>query len=346
MGLEMTPSLYREIYMRYWIGWIILCGASFLVGSGNGYGQDSPRLPAQVEGLAAQYPGDVGIETDARVLFRENFESPTVEDLKSRWETVVRPDRMSFSEDKPGNSGGKQSLQMTHVGGDGDGSQLYRRLQPGQDQVYARFYVKFDEDCAPIHHFGTHLGGFNPSTPWPQGGAGTRPDGGKRFTSGVEPHGAKWEWDFYSYWQGMHQHGDGNYWGTPFLAGAAKPQVEKGKWICVEMMLKMNQPVDEANGEQAFWIDGQLWRVDGQIASHIGPGFPKGRWSGGWWHPEPTSDTSFEGFLWRNVEELTINYLWTYLYITKAPEGHVSKVWFDDIVVATEYIGPLATVEK
>jgi len=31
----------------------------------------------------------------------------------------------------------------------------------------------------------------------------------------------------------------------------------------------------------------------------------------------------------------------TYLYITDAPKGHVSKVWFDNIVVADRYIGPI-----
>jgi len=27
--------------------------------------------------------------------------------------------------------------------------------------------------------------------------------------------------------------------------------------------------------------------------------------------------------------------------MTDVPDGHVSKVWFDHIVVATDYIGPL-----
>jgi hypothetical protein len=38
---------------------------------------------------------------------------------------------------------------------------------------------------------------------------------------------------------------------------------------------------------------------------------------------------------------VSLNFLWVLLYITRAPQGHVSKVWFDDIVVATEYIGPI-----
>ena len=49
----------------------------------------------------------------------------------------------------------------------------------------------------------------------------------------------------------------------------------------------------------------------------------------------------FEGFRWRTSKELDLNFVWAYLYITGAPEGHVSKVWFDDIVVATEYVGPI-----
>ena len=36
------------------------------------------------------------------------------------------------------------------------------------------------------------------------------------------------------------------------------------------------------------------------------------------------------------------NFVWAYLYIAKAPAGHVSKVWFDQIVVAANYIGPIA----
>jgi hypothetical protein len=43
------------------------------------------------------------------------------------------------------------------------------------------------------------------------------------------------------------------------------------------------------------------------------------------------------------VEELNLNWLWILLYITKAPQGYRSKVWFDNIVVAREYIGPMNT---
>ncbi len=299
------------------------------------------RLPEGSAGIAAKYAGDRGIETDPRVIFAEKFDEGSLDAVFKRWDNAKARGIMSLESDVPDGAADGQSLLMTHTGGEGTGGHLYRRLPPGHKQVFARFYVKFDPQCAPIHHFGTHLGGFNPPTPWPQGGAGTRPDGGKRFTTGVEPYGDRWHWDFYTYWQGMHVHGDGRYWGTPFLSGVDKPGVERGKWICVEMMVKANDPPSASNGEQAFWIDGRLWRVDGQVVSHVGPGFPKGQWTGGWWRPDADSPTAFEGFRWRSVEELAVNYVWAYLYITKAPPGHTSRVWFDNIVIAAEYVGPI-----
>lgn len=304
---------------------------------------DTPeaRLPEGRTGIAARYRGDEGIERDPAVIFVERFDEGAVEELAKRWESVQGVETMSLSDDVPEHSADPRSLLITHVGGQGNGGQLYRRLPPGHEQVYARFYVKFDQDCAAIHHFGTHLGGFNPPTPWPQGGAGMRPSGNQRFTTGVEPNGADWSWDFYTYWQGMHVHGDGRYWGTPFQAGTARPKVERDRWICVEMMVKMNDPRGESNGEQAFWIDGKLWRLDGQVVSHVGQGFPRGHWTGGWWAPDSKSDETFEGFRWSSTKDLAVNYVWAYLYITKAPRGHVSKVWFDNIVVAREYIGPI-----
>ena len=61
--------------------------------------------------------------------------------------------------------------------------------------------------------------------------------------------------------------------------------------------------------------------------------------------PEPLGFASggdpFEGFQWRSDEKLKLNFLWLLCFITKSPDGHVSRIWFDDIVVAKEYIGPI-----
>jgi hypothetical protein len=82
------------------------------------------------------------------------------------------------------------------------------------------------------------------------------------------------------------------------------------------------------------------WSRDGQIVSHLGKGFPKGKWVWDSFNPDPEG-VPFEGFQWRSAEELKLNFLWVLLYITKAPPGHASRVWFDNIVVAKKYVGPM-----
>jgi hypothetical protein len=144
----------------------------------------------------------------------------------------------------------------------------------------------------------------------------------------------------------------GQTWGNSFIHDRAL-KVEKGRWTCLELMMKMND-VGQPNGEMALWIGGKL-------VSHIGAGFPNGKWvfdkflpgEGGEsirWNDErggperfqvPPGGKPFDGFRWRKDEKLNLNFLWVLLYITKAPRDHVSKIWFDQIVVAKQYIGPL-----
>jgi hypothetical protein len=144
----------------------------------------------------------------------------------------------------------------------------------------------------------------------------------------------------------------GQTWGNSLIRDPGL-KVERGRWICVEFMVTMND-LGDTNGAMALWIDGRP-------VSHLAKGVPKGKWvydkfipgeggegirwsdtTGG---PErfvvPPGGQPFEGFRWRTSKDLRLNYLWVYLYITQAPAGHVSRVWFDDIVIATEYIGPL-----
>ena len=312
-------------------------------------------------GLATRYPGDAGIERDPHVVFVENFEEQSLDTLWKRWDTVTDRPGMSFSADVPRGSAGKQSLIMERESG--SGSQLYRRLKNvqgglGYDQLFARYYVKFDPECGEIHHFGTCIGGNNPPTPWPSVSAGQPTDGAKSFWSGIEPFGKAWVWDFYTYWCEMRGSPPrGQTWGNSFVRDP-NLKVEKGRWICVEQMIKLNDPND-TNGEQALWIDGKL-------IVHLGKGFPKGLWTydkftpnkggdsvtpeGVRWSKEkngperfavPQGGAPFEGFRWRTVDDLKINFVWLYIY-TQKPAGHRIKVSFDDVVVATSYVGPIA----
>jgi hypothetical protein len=329
--------------------------------------QPTPEIPEGNTGIAAKYPGDVGIEKDPDVVFVESFED-SVDEICSHWATAAGKPIMSKSDDVVPGSGGKQSLLLTRVAGgtEGymDGGSLFRRLKNetdgfGYDQLFLRFYMKFNNEHAPIHHYGSGLVGLFPATPWPQGGAGERPEGDARWSTEVEPSDFV-TWHFYSYWQGMGGSPPrGQTWGNTFEIGVPPRKVAKEKWICLEVMVKMNDPEDR-NGEQAYWLDGRLSRnEDGEITSYLGKGFPKsGTWIYDKFRPFATErgvawdyrknkgvpiegGRPFPGFAWRSTPELNINAIWLYRYMSR-PERGTSKVWWDHLVVAKKYIGPLA----
>ena len=273
------------------------------------------------------------------VVFTEDFEESTLGEMAARWDDVVNLEGMSLSSDVSPVSPGNQSLIITSIIGSNTGGHLYKKLVDfaGYDTLYARFYVKFADSCRPVHHF-VHMGGYNPPTPWPQGGAGVKPDGDDRFTSGIEPMGSDWRWDFYTYW--MHMRGNpvpNTYWGNTFHP-TPTVTVQKGEWICVEIMTICNNPLSSYNGEQAFWINEEQ-------AIHLGEGFPNGYWVWDNFYPNPDS-APFEGFQWRIVDELKVNFFWLLFYMTDGYVGQMDTVWFDDVVVATEYIGPIAGIKE
>ena len=261
-------------------------------------------------GLASLYPGDEGIERDPRVLFVEDFETGTPEEIGARWGNITKKENFSFSGDLPANSPGERSIRIAENG------HLFTHTK-GVDTMYARFYVKFHEKTGYIHHF-VHLVADRTPEPWPKGGAGETPPGDAKFSTGIEPTG-RWGkfpppgvWNFYTYWHEMKSK-----WGSVY-DGKQEP-IQPGRWYCVEAMMKANSSPEKADGEQAFWVDGELY----------------GR---------------FGGFRWRTTDKLKINTFWLLYYNTDQPAQHnkdpnpksrVMQVWFDDIVVATEYIGPV-----
>jgi len=271
------------------------------------------RLPEGQGGIAAAWPGDAGIEKDPRVLLHEDFESGAFD--RTRWSEISnKAEALSFSEDVPPASAGKKSLLVTAKLGENTGGHLFRRFKPGTEKMHARFYVKFAPDCDYVHHFVTIVA-ENPPTPWPTGGAGLCPPGDKKFSTGLEPAGnyrrfpPPGAWNFYTYWWQMKRSRDGKYWGNSFMPPA--PVVpERGRWYAMEMMVQANK-VGQADGRQAFWVDGKL----------VG---------------------DFGGIEWRTSADLKINAFWLMSYITDLwTKNKTNRVGFDDVVVATDYIGPI-----
>jgi hypothetical protein len=95
----------------------------------------------------------------------------------------------------------------------------------------------------------------------------------------------------------------------------SRPNVvpELDRWYCFEFMVKANAP-GQRDGRIAFWLDGKL------IAD-----FPNMRF--------------------RDVETLKMERIGIGLYMAKN-ELRENRKWYDDVVVATSYIGPLVVAKK
>jgi hypothetical protein len=267
------------------------------------------KLPAG-PGLAAKYPGDRGIEKDPAVIYADGFES----DVLRGWDDQDgnQPPKVRLVQDRTVVHSGRQAVQLEAPPGKGAGADLVKMIAPGRDVVYARWYCRFapDFDQGNLMHF-VQLAGLRER--WQLGRSGEKPDGTDFFCTSLEPwrnwgrHPAPGALGFYTYCVDMKRDPSGPYYGNPFRPLDSPVLVDRGRWYCLEMMAKVNHP-DRADGEQAFWIDGQL----------------KGR---------------YPGIRWRTTEKLKINCLWMLLYIHD--NGQPNRVWFDDVVIATEYIGPL-----
>jgi hypothetical protein len=351
-------------------GWTIIALASpCAVAAGNGQRESGtppdvdhgrPRLSSsdnssirplpEGAGLAAKYRGDAGLASDRAVLFAENFEDGEIADVQKRWNETSneRGEVLALSDDHPPTSAGTHSLQMTSNLARNTGGHLYKKLGRDAETVFARFYVKFANDAEYVHHF-VQLGGYYPATTWPQGGAGERPRGDERFTVGIEPTGDHGRlpppgmWNFYAYWSEMKKSADGKYWGNA-IAPVAPAIVARNRWQCVEVMLKCNATPAKRDGELALWLEGRL-------TMHLAPGTSRGPWTGMGFQPlaPDAGGEPFEGFLWRKTPELKVNFFWLLFYVTEGAARQnkartpqpLNRVWFDDIVVATEYVGPI-----
>lgn len=294
------------------------------------------RSIAQTEiGIAALYPGDVGIENHSAVIFTEQFEEASIGDVVARWGDAKNPASMLFTTDVPPGTPAGHALSIPWVGGGvNDGGHLYKVLNPGvDDTLYVRYYVKYPID-GTFAHSGIWVGGYNPRSPWPNPQAGVLPNGDDRFSAVGEQNNLTNAFEHYDYWMGMHHNEGGPYWGN-LLLNNPSVQATRGQWVCVEQMVKLNNPTWASNGEHALWLNGVK-------VSHLGLGFPNGFWEGGIFTQNP-SGSPFEGFRWRSTSALNINYLWLQNYSPLDPPGFSGTILYDHVVVARSYIGCLGS---
>jgi hypothetical protein len=267
-------------------------------------------------GIAAARVGDAGLRDHPDVIFADDFESGQVGES---WDETSNKDGKVLTLADPGKDAGHgtRSLRVEARLGHNTGGGLTKWFAPA-DPVFIRFYTRFDDGCNYVHHFVTLRAnkGLRGADKWSGfGGAGLKPEGSTRFSTAIEPWGnwAAWtppgRWNFYSYWHEMAPARDGKFWGNSFGVPSA-PLIPRGKWIGVEFMLKHNTP-GKPDGEQAFWIDGVL----------------QGHW---------------QGINWRTDAGLNANALTLESYVTERwTKQEVNVVWFDNVVIARRYIGPM-----
>lgn len=276
------------------------------------------RLGAQ--GLSVKYPGDVGIARHPAVLFHDDFETG---ELADHWTEIKRRAGREASdlsepaifEEAPAVARGQRSVRVQLRRTGYEDVTLIKYLKPGHDELFMRHYVRYGRDYGYHGHGGSGFmadagqGGFK--------GAGKAPDGDKFFWATLEPIGPrKWEPPgaliFYAYWWQMKADGRGNFWGNWFQPDPDfVPALDT--WTCVEWRVKANTN-KQSNGELDCWINGE-------------------------------KRGEFRDINWRSDDKLKVNRVQLSLWLEpgsydRAGGGNTRTVWYDDVVVATQYIGP------
>jgi len=297
------------------------------------------------DGIAARYVGDAGIAKDPDTIFADDFESWTDSGTRPppggwsvRQNKVSRTAVVAGKAPRPALMGPGAGVLEIACWTEGSGSQVGglsrklgnyndadERLGEGYDEVYVRYYIKFDENYRGVKNHGANLGGRDvtrPDAAW-VGMAAIRDVSSRGyFYSGLQPYGKlgsqQMEMGFYSY----HLDKKGP-WGENYEAQKRIP-IRVGAWYCVERHMKLNS-VDEKSGEARADGVEELW-IDGELS--IGK-----------------SDVRF-----RRTPRLRITFFSLETYYHGLPKeydaAHPIKVSFDNVVMARKYVGPMEPVSR
>jgi hypothetical protein len=297
----------------HWFGMTASCSLASLCAS-----EISPpalvveKTRASVELLAA-------LERPGKVLFEDSFDEES--SLEKYFELRGRAEKRAMIDLSEGQSHrGKGALRLTAANAQGKESGAGATAwlgDEGHDVVHLRYYIRFADDYKQgnLNHTGGSISAVAGSNKWRgMGQAGKRPQGDDYFNSRFET----WcDWQrldppgylfLYTYWMEMQQDKDSNYWGNMLEPEKAQRFLpERGKWYCLEHMIRANTP-GKHDGELAAWIDGKLY-------------------------------LHFTGIQWRSSEQVKIKRIDLGVYVHACTQDNT--VWYDDVVVSTGYIGPV-----
>jgi len=302
-------------------------GGSSSADAGEQGGADGGGSPGG--GIAADHPGDVGIADDPRVVFADDFESyGSADDLPQRWDAVYHEVRIATEPDNV--FAGTQSVEFTAPQQESElGNTVAKVLDAEVDVLYLRYYSRY-EDTFDITG-SSHNGGDISAHYYIDGNAtpGVPADGTNKFLisyenwRGEETTASPGQQNIYIYHpEQRSQWGDHFFPDGTVLPNSSEPgnfgddfvprdnvTPELGRWYSYEVMLRANTP-GQRDGRVTCWIDGEV------IAD-------------------------FPNLRLRDIDTLTIDRFALSLHFGANPAG-VTRKWYDNVVAATEYIGPLA----
>ena len=317
---------------------VLLFAAPYQVARAEEITGDSP-LPQGDVGVASKYPGDAGIEKDPAVVFHDDFEaSAKPADLSAKWDAGVFQERcIRIAEEPENRHSGKRALEFRVPKQREELSNaVAKQLKEEREILFLRWYAKFDggfDQVGSSHNGATicaHYFVNGQATP------GVPADGKNKFLACYENWRGETETtspghlNIYCYHPEQKDR-----WGDHFFPSGtvlpfsyersgektfgkkfvARPDIipQLDRWYCREFMLKANT-VGKRDGRIACWLDGKL------IAD-------------------------FPNLRLRDIESLKIDRFGLDLHIG-SNTARENKEWFDDVVAATAYIGPMAEKKK
>jgi hypothetical protein len=303
---------------------LFLVGIFFSVGA-HSQGSAPPPLPQGNTGIAASYPNDTGISANPNVLYADGYESySTPGQLTSSGNYSNYYAQQDFAIDTSTVFTGSKSLRMRMPASGSEVSNgLVRDISPTRDTMFMRVYTQFQAGYAGINsaHNGLRITGKYK-------GPGIRPDGqglSNGFLVNIENSTQQSEGEpgythAYVYQPentdvyGENWYPDGNVTNGSFSFGqyfVARPKVipARGTWICYESLVQLNTP-GLRDGRVAVWQDGVL------IAD-------------------------WQNIRFRDVTTLKIDQI----ELDNGGQGSTQQddKWYDNLVIATSYIGPMVT---
>jgi hypothetical protein len=296
------------------------CAVCTLFGVGA-HTQGGPAPLPEGNGLAAAFPNDAGIASNPNVIFADNFESYTsVGQLTSsgNYDAFWQGSNLAIDTATVFNGSKSMRMRMPQTGNE-VANAIVKDLPP-RDVIFMRAYWRFQPNYAGLDssHNGMRVTGNYL-------GPGRRPNGRDFFLVNIE--NSKWGSEpepGYTHAYVYHPEQDdiyGEHWFAdgrtsngaqsfgPFFQSRPSQAAARGVWLSIEIMVRMNTP-GTRDGRIAVWQNGSL------IADWVNVRF-------------------------RDVNTVKIDQI----QLENGGQGSTqpNDKWYDNLVIAGSYIGPMVT---